>query len=411
MRKAGDSVNYTNEEVLQYVREEDVKFIRLAFCDVFGRQKNIAIMPEELPRAFEAGIGIDASAIAGFGDETYSDLVLRPDPSTLAVLPWRPEHGRVVRMFCAVTWPDGRAFAADTRSLLLRAETQARQAGIHFSFGAEQEFYLFRLDESGNPTKTPYDQAGYMDIAPEDRGENIRREICLTLEQMGIYPESSHHEEGPGQNEIDFRYAGPVTAADNAMTFQTVVKTSAYRNGLFADFGPKPLADQPGNGLHINLSVRSEDGSDMLPYMVAGVMDKILDMTAFLNPTDASYKRFGSYKAPGYVAWSSENRSQLVRIPAASGKYRRAELRSPDSAANPYLAFALLIYAGLEGIEKRLELPMVANFNFFSADASLLSKFRKLPQSLAEAREISLQSDFIRAHAPSAILEAYLPTC
>ena len=192
---------------MQYVREEDVKFIRLAFCDVFGNQKNISIMPEELPRAFEYGIAFDASAIAGFGDETYSDLLLFPEPETLSLLPWRPEHGKVVRMFSSVKYPDGRLFECDTRSLLKKAVEDAEKSGYVFSFGAEQEFYLFELDEKGKPTDRPYDNAGYMDIAPEDRGENIRREICLTLEQMDIFPESSHHEEGPGQNEIDFRYS------------------------------------------------------------------------------------------------------------------------------------------------------------------------------------------------------------
>ena len=206
-------MKYSKEEVIQYVLEEDVKFIRLSFCDVFGKQKNISIMPEELPRAFESGIAFDASAIAGFGDENHSDLFLHPDADTLAPLPWRPEHGSVVRMYCTITHPDGKAFECDTRSILRKAVQDAQNLGYQFFFGAEQEFYLFTLDENGNPTKKPYDSAGYMDIAPEDKGENIRREVCLTLEQMGIQPESSHHEEGPGQNEIDFRYSDPLTAA------------------------------------------------------------------------------------------------------------------------------------------------------------------------------------------------------
>ena len=204
----------SKQEVIQYVQEEDVKFIRLAFCDVFGKQKNISIMPEELPRAFEHGISFDASAITGFGDETHSDLLLHPEPDTLSVLPWRPEHGKVIRMFTKITYPDGKPFECDTRSLLKKAVKDAEEAGYHFSFGAEEEFYLFLLDENDFPTERPYDYAGYMDLAPEDKGENIRREICLMLEQMGIHPESSHHEEGPGQNEIDFRYSDPLTAAD-----------------------------------------------------------------------------------------------------------------------------------------------------------------------------------------------------
>lgn len=330
-------MKYSREEVMQYVQEEDVKFIRLAFCDVFGKQKNISILPEELPRAFEYGIAFDASAIAGFGDESKCDLLLHPEPETLMLLPWRPEHGKVVRMFTYITYPDGSLFECDTRSLLKKAIEDAKKAGYSFSFGAEQEFYLFHLDENGKPTKSPYDNAGYMDIAPEDRGENIRREICLTLEQMAIRPESSHHEEGPGQNEIDFRYSDALTAADNAMTFQTTVKTIAYRNGLWADFSAKPLDDAPGNGFHINMSVKPGEPSKNLFYMIAGVLDKVEDMTAFLNPTDNSYRRFGQSKAPGYISWSEENRSQLVRIPAAVGKYRRAELRSPGSYSKSVL--------------------------------------------------------------------------
>ena len=400
-------MKYSKGEVMQYVREEDVKFIRLAFCDVFGRQKNISIMPEELPRAFEYGIAFDASAIAGFGDETKCDLLLHPDPDTLMILPWRPEHGKVVRMYTSISYPDGTPFECDTRSLLKRAVEDARRAGYTFAFGAEQEFYLFELDEKNKPTKIPYDEAGYMDIAPEDRGENIRREICLTLEQMGIRPESSHHEEGPGQNEIDFRYSDPLTAADNTMTFQTIVKTVARRNGVHVDFGPKPLEGKPGNGFHINMSVKPCDSSDNLSYMIAGLLDKVVEMTAFLNPTEESYRRFGKHKAPGYVSWSSENRSQLVRIPAAVGEYRRAELRSPDPLANPYLAFALMIYAALSGLESRQPLPEAANINLYKADAQTLSRFRKLPETLDAACRIAAESDFIKAHIPAAILDIY----
>ena len=400
-------MNYSKEEVMQYVREEDVKFIRLAFCDVFGKQKNISIMPEELPRAFEYGIAFDASAIAGFGDETRCDLLLHPEPETLMLLPWRPEHGKVVRMFTHITYPDGTPFECDTRSLLKKAVEDAKKAGYTFAFGSEQEFYLFELDENNKPTKIPYDEAGYMDLAPDDRGENIRREICLTLEQMGIRPESSHHEEGPGQNEIDFRYSDPLTVADDTMTFQTIVKIVARRNGVFVDFGPKPLEHKPGNGFHINMSVQSNDGSENLCHMIAGVLDKVVEITVFLNPTEDSYKRFGMDKAPGYVSWSNENRSQLVRIPAAVGEYRRAELRSPDPTANPYLAFTLLIYAALIGLEKKLDLPEAANINLYKADAETLSKFKKLPGSLCDARKAAAASKFIKEHIPASILDIY----
>jgi len=404
-------MKYSEQEVLQYVQEEDVKFIRLAFCDVFGRQKNIALMPEELPRAFEYGISFDASAIAGFGGETRSDLLLHPEPDTLMLLPWRPEHGKVVRMFTAITYPDGRPFECDTRSFLKKAVESANEAGYQFFFGAEQEFYLFYLDENGQPTKIPYDQAGYMDIAPDDKGENIRREICLTLEQMGIRPESSHHEEGPGQNEIDFRYSDALTAADNAMTFQTIVKTTAARNGLCADFGPKPLEDRPGSGFHINISVKSADGADNLPYMVAGILKKAGEITAFLNPTEDSYLRLGHNKAPEYISWSHQNRSQLIRLPAAVGEYRRAELRSPDPGANPYLAFALITYAGLHGIAQKLEPPEAADFNLYKAGGGVLADFQRLPKDLASACQAAAGSSFVKGYVPKAILDIYCRRC
>ena len=400
-------MKYSSDEVIQYAREEDVKFIRLAFCDVFGKQKNISIMPDELPRAFSHGIAFDASAIAGFGGETRSDLLLHPDPETLSPLPWRPEHGRVVQMLSAVTHPDGTPFACDTRKLLKDAVARAEKVGCAFMFGAEQEFYLFNLNEDGTPSSTPWDRAGYMDIAPEDRGENVRREICLTMEQMGVRPESSHHEEGPGQNEIDFRYSDALVAADNVMVFQRVVKTVAYRNGLYADFSPKPIEGAPGNGFHINMSLRPADDLGDFYRMIAGILKNIRSMTAFLNPTDASYRRLGRNKAPGYISWSAENRSQLIRIPAAVGEYRRAELRSPDPTANPYIAFALLIHAGLSGIEGDLELPAAADVNLYKADPETLSRFEKLPESFSEACGEAMSSNFIREHIPPEILNIY----
>ncbi len=399
-------MKYSKEEVLQYVAEEDVKFVRLVFCDVFGRQKNISIMPDELNRAFTHGIAFDASAIAGFGDEAHSDLFLHPDPETLAWLPWRPEHGKVVRMFCSITYPDGTPFECDTRSLLKSAVEDAKKAGYSFYFGAEQEFYLFELDEKGLPTKIPYDNAGYMDIAPEDRGENVRREICLTLEQMGIYPESSHHEEGPGQNEIDFRYSDALSAADDFMTFQTVVKTIARRNGLCADFSPKPLEKAPGNGFHINCSAKP-NSQVVEDQMVAGILEKIAQMTLFLNSTEQSYKRLGQMKAPKYISWSKENRSQLVRIPAAADEYKRVELRSADPLSNPYLAFALMIRACLLGIENKLPLPAPVNLNLFSTEKLKAPGLEKLPDSLQAAKEIAKKDDWLKNNLPARILEIY----
>ena len=400
-------MKYTPEEVMQYVSEEDVKFIRLAFCDVYGKQRNIAVMAEELPRAFSQGVAFDASAIDGFGGEVRSDLFLHPDASTLQQLPWRPQQGKVVRMFCDITYPDGRPFEADTRHILKNAVEAAGNKGYSFSFGSEIEFYLFRLDENGEATTIPYDRAGYMDIAPEDKGENVRREICLTLEQMGICPESSHHESGPGQNEIDFRYADALTAADNAVTFRAVVKTIAAQSGLCADFSPRPLPDHDGSGMHVNISAR-RDGKEISPQMlIPGLLDRICEMTLFLNPCENSYDRLGRDKAPAYVTWSEQNRSQLIRIPAAFGPYRRAELRSPDPLANPYLAFALIIYACLDGMEKGAALPPEADFNTFSASPKQLSGYKKLPASLAEAYTVAAKSAFIREHIPQSVIEAY----
>ena len=399
-------MKYSKQEVMQFVQEEDVKFLRLAFCDVTGKPKNVSIMSTELERAFEHGIAIDASAIEGFGDETHSDIFLHPDPDTITILPWRPEHGKVARMFCSITYPDGRPFEHDVRTLLKEAIRHAKELGYSFYFGPEMEFYLFKLDENGNPTVQPYDHATYMDVAPEDKCENVRREICLTLEKMGIRPESSHHEEGPGQNEIDFRYSDALTAADNAITFCSVVKSVAALNGLHADFSPKPLADQPGSGQHINISIKGGDEKDT-NHMLAGILSTVADMTVFLNPSKQSFHRLGFNKAPKYISWSSENRSQLIRIPAATGEYRRAELRSPDPMANPYIAYTLLIYAGLYGIQNKLELPEPANVNLFTADAETLANYKTLPLSLAEARKRAFDSSFVRDHLPLSLIEYF----
>ena len=401
-------MSYSEKEVMHYCAEEDVKFIRLAFCDVFGVQKNISVMPSQLPKVFKHGIAIDASAIDGFGREGRSDLFLYPDPSTLTVLPWRPEHGRVVRMFCRICNPDKTTFINDTRSILVKAVADAKEAGYNFNFGSELEFYLFKLDEKGNRTYIPHDDAGYMDIAPDDRGENVRREICLTLEQMEIVPEGSHHEEGPGQNEIDFEYSDPLTAADRAITFKSVVKTIAARNGLYADFSPKPLTDHPGSGFHVNISVGDGKNGELMPYLISGILDKIREISLFLNPSENSYERLGSFKAPKYVSWSIENRSQLIRIPAAVENFKRLELRSPDPTSNPYIGFALLIYACIEGLDGHLPLPEPADINFYTASEEILSRFKSLPLSLEEAKKTAAASDFVNKHLPSSLIDAYL---
>ncbi len=388
-------MNYLPEEILEFIEEEDVKFIRLAFRDAYGIQKNISVMPGELQKAFSEGIPINAMAIAGFEGSRYSNLYLKPDASTLAVLPWRPESGRVIRMFCDVCTPEGAIFEADTRGILKDAVLEAEKAGIRFKFGSESEFYLFRKDDEGNPTKTPYDEAGYLDIAPLDRGENIRREICLTIEQMGLKPERSHHERGPGQNEIDFHYAEPLTAADQMTTFKMAVTTIADRNGLCADFSPMPLQGKPGNGYHINIYAENGEGQDVGKAVAAGIIDRIRDITVFLNPLENSYSRFGNSTAPDRVNWSSKDRSELICITEHKGMIR-TELRSPDASGNPYLVYALLIYSGLYGIRNNLSLPREMDENG-----------PLLPRSYKEASEIAVNSTFVKEHIPQEIVDLY----
>lgn len=388
-------MQYSPEEVMKYIEEEDAKFIRLAFRDSYGVQKNISVMPGEVRKSFTEGVPINAKAIAGFESCPYASLYLKPDASTLSVLPWRPDSGKVLRMFCDVYTPEGDVYPSDTRAILKKAVAAAAEAGITFRFGSETEFYLFQKDEEGRPTQIPFDEAGYMDVAPLDRCENVRREISLTMEKMGLIPIRSHHERGPGQNEINFHDAKPLKAADQMITFKMIVSTVADRYGLFADFSPMPLADNPGNGFHINIYASDSEGNDVVSYAAAGIMDKIRDMTLFLNPTDASYARFGNSTAPDRVDWSSAGESELMYLETWQGK-TRAELRSPDASGNPYLIYALLIHAGLDGIRNRMELPRE------SADDGFY-----LPASRKEATKLASASDFIRSVLPEEILKVY----
>lgn len=405
-------MRYTQSEVKQFIEENDVKFIRLAFCDLFGRQRNISIMPEQLERAFQRGITVDPSPIEGFNTAAESDLYLIPDPATLNVLPWRPSHGRVIRFFCKIVGEDGRPFALDSRSVLQKAIEACRAKNLSCNIGTECEFYLFKADEHGKSTGEPLDDAGYMDIAPMERGENIRREICLMLEAIDIQPESSHHEKGPGQNEIDFKYSDALSAADNYMTFKATVSTVAAGNGLYASFDPKPMEGHGGNGLHINMSLTRDgmnmSGSEESNSFIAGIMEHICEISAFLNPLPSSYKRLGEMYAPNYVSWSSHNIGQLVRIPNYTGEAARFELRSPDPMINPYLTFALLIYAGLDGIERKLKLPKPVDLDLSKADVSVTGKMQKLPASLEEAAELCRTSAFVKKVLPPEVIEAYV---
>ncbi|MBR3542685.1 MAG: glutamine synthetase [Treponema sp.] len=380
---------YSESDVLDYVNEEDIKFIRLAFFDLSGVQKNVSILASQLESAFKNGVSFDASAIYGFESPEKSDLFLHPDPTTLSVLPWRPNTGKVARMFCNIRYPDGRAYEKDSRAILQNAVKAAKDSGVEFMFGTEIEFYLFKLDEKGEPTKIPFDNAGYMDIAPEDKGENIRREICFTLEEMGMQPEASHHEEGPGQNEIDFHYSDAVTAADNAATFKWIVRARAAQNGLYADFSPKPILDKAGSGFHINISCSD---SSKTKNALAGILSRAQEISFYLNSTENSYQRLGEHKAPNIIAWGNENRSAFIRVPSTKEE-PRFEIRSADSECNVYLAFTLLIHAALDGIKNNLEPPAEAAENLFAQKKSAL---KTLPKSLAEAKKLASQSDFVK---------------
>ena len=409
-------MSYTKSEVLQYVSENDVKFIKLFFSDIFGNVKSISIQPRELERAFESGISFDASAVAGFLNVSTSDLFLIPDPATLSVLPWRPQQGKVVRLFCTIRYPDGRPFEGDMRMLLSGIDDEARNSGYEIKAGIESEFYLFKLNADGNPTKIPLDNAGYCDLAPKDKGENVRRQICLYLEQMGIQPEMSHHEAGPGQQEVVFRYSSVCAAADNLATYKTIVSTVAAANGLYASFAPKPLEGWHGNGLHLSISISKNSknifcGDELCEdakNFIAGILLHAEEITLFTNPLKSSYKRLGEFEAPEYISWSRQNRSQLIRLPAAAtDELCRIELRSPDSSCNQYLALALAVKAGFDGIKKKLALCPAVNLDLYKADCEETKNLKKLPKNFDDAKRFALQSEFIKSILPKVTLSAF----
>lgn len=391
-------MNFTPKEILDFVEENDVKFIRLTFCDMFGNLKNIAIMPDELPRAFEHGIPFDASCLTS----EYCDLLLVPDITTLSVLPWRPKSGRVVRFFCNLKNLDERDYIGDMRTSLQRDISAIYSNGYSCEFGTKCEFYLFDLDENGEPTKLPHDHGSYMDVAPLDKCENTRREICLSLEEMGLNPKSSCHKHGPGQNEIDFKSNEPVTAADNMVHYKTVVKSIAAQNGLFASFMPMPLENEHGSALAISLSVKkngksifgssANEISNEGKWFISGILSRTREITAFLNCTTNSYKRFGIGFAPEYVNWSFENRSQLIRITHAVGMPPSIEIRSADACCNPYIAFKLLLAAGFEGISRK-DSSMFDTSKKTNCDNS---GNQPLPTSLSEAVSIAKSSEFVK---------------
>ena len=398
------------QEVLGFFEENDVKFVRLAFLDLFGRLKNVAVQPDLLAQAFETGVPFDATVVDGFGSETDGDLLLRPDPDTLCILPWRPQAGRVCRLLCDVLTPDGKPYAGDPRGILRQATAQAADCGLTVRIGSECEFYLFEADERGNITTRPQDLAGYMDVSPLDRGEDVRREISLTLASMNIQPERSHHERGPGQNKIDFHRADPLTSADHQVAFHNAVRTIASRYGLRASFMPKPLPEEIGNAFQINLSLYRDrnnlfrmDAGELCEearFAVAGVLNRLADMTLFSNPIPNSYDRLTDDDAPNRVCWSTARGRNALRLPLPQHRFARIQVASPDPTCNAYLVYALIIRAALEGIDGREELPPSVGRDWSNAPA--------LPESLPEALARARDSAFIARSLPAGVVSEFL---
>ena len=393
-------MGYTKEDVFHMVREEDVQFIRMQFTDIFGQLKNVAVTASQIERAVNNEIMLDGSSIEGYVRIQESDQYLWPDLDTFAVLPWRPQYGKVARLICDVHNPDGASFMGDPRNVLKRTLLRAERLGYTFNIGPELEFFLFQTDERGRPTTETSDEAGYFDLGPLDHGESTRREVCLSLEEMGMQIEASHHELAPGQHEIDLKYVDALQAADNIMTFKLAVKTLAQKNGLHATFMPKPVSGTAGSGMHVNMSLfrNGRNGffdenapgqlSELARQFMAGLLAHARGFCALTNPLVNSYKRLlTGYEAPCYLAWSSSNRSSLIRIPAPRGQGTRVELRNPDPACNPYLVFAACLAAGLDGIEHGLTPPPEVTENIYAmSDADRAARnITNLPVNLADA--------------------------
>ncbi len=413
---------YTKKDILEMVEEEDIEFIRLQFTDLFGSMKNLAITSSHLKKALENKVMFDGSSIEGFVRVEESDMYLYPDYSTFAMFPWRPQHGKVARLICDVYRPDGTCYEGDPRYLLKKVIQEAEEMGYVFQVGPECEFFLYHMDDNGLPTNITHEQAGYFDMGPMDFGENARRDMVLTLEEMGFEVEASHHESAPAQHEIDFRYNDALATADNIMTFKLAVKTIAKRHGLHATFMPKPKSGIDGSGMHINMSL-SKDGVNLFQdahdpnglsqeayYFLGGIMKHIKGMTLILNPLVNSYKRLvPGYEAPAYIVWSAKNRTPLVRIPATRGEDTRIELRSPDPSCNPYLALAVCLAAGLEGIREKIAPPESTD-----RDVSLLTKeelkelqIENLPRNLKEAVEAFEEDELMKAVLSEEVCQKY----
>ena len=394
--------HYTREDIVRIADEEDIEFIRLQFSDIFGQLKNVAVTRSQIEKVLNNQIMIDGSSIEGFTRIHESDQYLRPDLDTFAILPWAPATHKTARLICDVYNPDGTPFVGDPRYVLKRALKRAEELGCTFNVGPEMEFFLFEADEKGLPTTRTADAAGYFDMAPIDHGGNVRREICLMLEDMGFEIEASHHEVAEGQHEIDFKYENALTAADNILTFRMAVKTISQMHGLHATFMPKPVFGINGSGMHTNMSLFRDgkntffdpDGEKQLSKdaysFIAGILAHVRGMAAVTNPLVNSYKRLvPGYEAPCYLAWSASNRSALIRIPAARKSSTRVELRCPDPACNPYLAFAACLAAGLDGIERGLTPPaeITENIYLMTESERKAHGIDSLPGNLLEAVE------------------------
>ncbi len=402
---------YTKDDIFRMVDEEDVEFIRLQFTDIFGTLKNIAITSSQLEKALDNKCMFDGSSVEGFVRIEESDMYLYPDYDTFEIFPWRPQQGKVARLICDVYTPDGKPFEGDPRWILKKTIKEAADLGYRFDVGPECEFFLFHTDDNGLPTTLSHEKAGYFDLGPNDLGENIRRDMVLTLEDMGFEIEASHHEVAPAQHEIDFKYDEALKTADNIQTFKMTVKTIAKRHGLYATFMPKPKFGISGSGMHINMSLATKDGknifadengklglSDDAYHFIAGVMKHARGMAAITNPLVNSYKRLvPGYEAPVYIAWSAKNRSPLIRIPASRGNGTRVELRNPDPTANPYLALALCLASGLDGIKNKLEVPESVDCNIYEMTPGerRAAGIESMPADLKEAVDCLVQDEFL----------------
>lgn len=402
---------YTKDDIFRMVEEEDVEFIRLQFTDIFGTLKNIAITSSQLEKALDNKCMFDGSSVEGFVRIEESDMYLYPDYDTFEIFPWRPQQGKVARLICDVYTPDGKPFEGDPRWILKKTIKEANEMGYRFDVGPECEFFLFHTDDNGLPTTLSHEKAGYFDLGPNDLGENIRRDMVLTLEEMGFEIEASHHEVAPAQHEIDFKYDEVLKTADNIQTFKMTVKTIAKRHGLYATFMPKPKFGISGSGMHINMSLATEEGknifadengkiglSDDAYHFIAGIMKHARGMSAITNPLVNSYKRLvPGYEAPVYIAWSAKNRSPLIRIPASRGNGTRVELRNPDPTANPYLVLALCLAAGLDGIKNKIEVPESVDCNIYEMTPGerRAAGIENMPADLKEAVDCLVADEFL----------------